>query len=45
MATCPMKSTMQLVPLCYGLVDDPTSDPSAEIPVPTHLPPARSAFV
>ena len=38
MATCPlMKSTMQLVPLCYGLVDDPALDPSAEIPVPYTL--------
>ncbi|WP_346100731.1 toxin VasX, partial [Pseudomonas veronii] len=37
-ATCPlMKSTMQLVPLCYGLVDDPALDPSAEIPVPYTL--------
>ena len=38
MATCPlMKSTMQLVPLSYGLVDDPALDPSAEIPVPYPL--------
>lgn len=38
MGVCPlMKSTVQLVPLRYGLVDNPMLDPSAEVTMPFAL--------
>ncbi|WPX35474.1 toxin VasX [Pseudomonas sp. CCC3.1] len=38
MGTCPlMKTTVQLIPLRYGMVDNPALDPSGEIPMPYSL--------
>ena len=38
MGTCPlMKTTVQLIPLRYGLVDNPALDPSGEIQMPYSL--------
>ena len=35
LGVCPLrKSTVQLLPLRYGLVDNPALDPSAEIAMP-----------
>ena len=38
MGTCPlMKSTVQLIPLRYGIVDNPALNPAGEIPMPYSL--------
>ena len=38
LGACPlMKDTVQLVPLCYGLVDNPALDPAGKIAMPYNL--------
>ena len=38
MGTCPlMKTTVQLIPLRYGMVDNPALNPVGEIPMPYSL--------